>query len=53
MGPVVLNYIQHHISITYLHTPYWIPYLFVPVGAGMLAIGLLIEVIGKLKKLGR
>lgn len=53
MGPVVLNYIQHHTSITYLHTPYWIPYLFVPVGAGMLAIGLLIEIIGKLKKLGR
>ncbi len=51
MGPVVQNYIQHHISITYLHTPYWIPYLFVPVGAGMLAIGLLIEIIGKLKKL--
>lgn len=51
VGPVVLNYIQHHISITYLHTPMWIPYLFVPVGAGMLAIGLLIEIIGKLKKL--
>ena len=50
-GPVVLNYIQRHTSITYLHTPMWIPYLFVPVGTGMLAIALLIEVIGKLRNL--
>ena len=39
------------ISITYLHTPMWIPYLFVPIGGGMVAIGLLIEVIGKLRNL--
>lgn len=50
-GPVKLNYIQKHTSITYLHTPMWIPYLFVPVGTGMLAIALLIEVIGKLRNL--
>ena len=52
-GPVILNYIQQHISITYLHAPMWIPYLFIPVGAGMLAIGLLIEIIGKLRNLRR
>lgn len=50
-GPVALNYIQKHTSITYLHTPMWIPYLFVPIGTGMLAIALLIEVIGKLRNL--
>ena len=49
MGPVILNYIHHHVSITFLHAPMWIPYLFVPVGAGMLAIGLLIEIIGKIR----
>jgi len=51
MGPVIQNYITHHVSITFLHAPMWIPYLFVPVGAGMLAIGLLIEIIGKIRNL--
>lgn len=50
-GPVKANYIQHVTSITFLHTPMWIPYLFVPIGAGMLAIVLLIEVLNKIKTL--
>ncbi len=52
-GPVKVNYIQNHVSITYLHAPMWIPYLFVPVGAGLLALGFLIEIIAKITNLGR
>lgn len=48
-GPVVLNYTRQVTSITFLHTPMWIPWLFIPVGAAMLTIQLLIEVVGKLR----
>ncbi len=51
--PVKVNYIQQHTSITYMHTPMWVPYLFVPLGAAMLAIGLLFEVIEKIRNLRR
>lgn len=47
--PVRVNYIQQHTSITALHTPMWIPYLFVPIGTGMLAIGLVVELINKIR----
>lgn len=49
--PVKVNYIQQHTSITSLHTPMWIPYLFVPIGTGMLAFGLLMELINKIRDL--
>ncbi len=49
--PVKVNYIQQHTSITSLHTPMWIPYLFVPIGIGMLAFGLAMELINKIRDL--
>jgi TRAP-type C4-dicarboxylate transport system permease small subunit len=49
--PVKVNFVQQHTSITSLHTPMWIPYLFVPIGTGMLAIGLIIELIYKIRNL--
>ena len=49
--PVVKN--LHTQSITSLHAPMWIPYLFVPVGSAMLAIAFLIEGVEKTKNLRR
>jgi len=47
--PVIRN-LQTH-SITTLQTPMWIPYLFIPVGSGMLTLAFLIEVVGKIRAL--
>jgi len=49
----VLNFTQKTTSITSLYTPMWIPYLFVPVGSGMLTLALLTELISKIRSLRR
>ncbi|MBU2535193.1 MAG: TRAP transporter small permease [Chloroflexi bacterium] len=48
---VATNYAQKMTSITTLHMPMWIPYFFIPVGSGMLALALVIELVGKIKGL--
>ena len=48
-GPVVYNFIHHTISPTVMHTPMWIPYLFIPIGAFILTLELLVELINKIR----
>ena len=50
-GPVIQNYVLKTTSLTVVHTPLWIPYGFVAVGLGMLAIELLVELIKEITSL--
>jgi TRAP-type C4-dicarboxylate transport system permease small subunit len=48
-GPVAYNYSHQTISPTVMHTPMWIPYLFVPLGAFILTLELIVELINKIR----
>ena len=48
-GPVLQNYRLKAISLTLVHTPLWIPYAFIPLGLGMLAIELISEIIEEIR----
>jgi TRAP-type C4-dicarboxylate transport system permease small subunit len=48
-GPVAYNYTNQTISPTVMHTPMWIPYLFVPLGSFILSLELIVELINKVR----
>jgi TRAP-type C4-dicarboxylate transport system permease small subunit len=50
VGPVVKDYVEATKSLGVARIPMWIPRLFIPVGASMFALELLIEIIKKLLK---
>jgi len=41
----ILAYSVNNVSMTPLHAPLWIPYILVPIGLGMLAIQLVVDLI--------
>ena len=47
---VVRSYVGHVTSLSYIDVPKWIPHLLVPLGVGMFAIVMLIELIKTLTK---
>ena len=47
---VVRSYVGHVTSLSYIDVPMWIPHLLVPLGVGMFAIVMLIELIKTLTK---
>ena len=50
-GPVIQNYVLKATSLTFIHTPLWIPYAFVAVGLAVLGIELMIELIREITSL--
>lgn len=50
VSPVIHNYVQGVRSVTGLATPMWIPYLFVPLGAGMLLVELVAETVSQVRR---
>ena len=50
VGPVAADYVKETKSLGAVPIPMWIPRLFIPLGAGLFGIQLLIEVIKKLTK---
>ena len=50
VGPVAADYVKETKSLGAAHIPMWIPRLFIPLGAGLFGLELLIEIIKKLKK---
>ena len=50
-GPAKVNYVLKTTSLTIVNTPLWIPYAFVAVGLGILAIELMIELIREIASL--
>jgi len=44
-GNAIAAYSVNNVSMTPLHTPLWIPYMLVPIGLGMLALQLVVDLI--------
>ena len=49
-GNAILAYSVGNVTMTPLHTPLWIPYLLVPIGLGMLAVQLVVDLINSLRQ---
>jgi len=47
----VHSFVGHVTSLSYMDVPMWLPYLLVPLGAGILAIEMTIELIKRLVKI--
>jgi TRAP-type C4-dicarboxylate transport system permease small subunit len=44
-SPVIQNFSMKSTSLTFLHTPLWIPYLLIPIGSVMLVLQLLVDIV--------
>jgi TRAP-type C4-dicarboxylate transport system permease small subunit len=53
VGPAVADYVKETKSLGIARIPMWIPRLFIPLGASLFGLQLLIEIIKKLRKTER